>query len=413
MEPAKPAGEPVRPDGHQNLCHDSHKQATQAVVGVEFLVEKASKSTFVAIDIGNHENKSDIDIGIAILPAFPEVLLDAPLDSSGVGALASKHHAIIHNFCTPPEPEKQAPGFIAPTNRTEQLLWGTEDVMPAEKIEAELVIMLQGAQVQADLIGNDLVLVVFDWHNDLKTIAKHFPRVLPFFAWWVDIQPIVMKMDASYERTNVVRPSLGDTMKSLGYTSKIQGGVSPKFHKHKSSNDAARTLAALAGVVQRFRAGQKFDIQENRPPRRSFQPPGAKQFTRRPQPDEMYPFVAKIEMDEEGRCVPPRICHLPREWAERNLWAVFDVYRPNALGRNGVGLTRPERRHTCTEKCSGWCLWISVPTREMLEQLIRDLQGKELQDGRLRVEDISLEDAEAPMSRQELVAKLRASKTKS
>lgn len=65
----------------------------------ENLVDKASKSTFVAIDIGNHQSETAIDVGIAILPAFPDDLLGVPLDEGVVSHL--KYGARIHNIGTP------------------------------------------------------------------------------------------------------------------------------------------------------------------------------------------------------------------------------------------------------------------------------------------------------------------------
>lgn len=387
----------MEPEPCRNFWHNQDRTGT-----IENLLENVSKSTFVAIDFGNYEIEAAIDVGIAILPTFPEWLLNAPLDT-GVGALASKYGALIHNFSTPPE--AQSPKLESTKSHTEQLLWGTEDTLPAQKIEAKLVTMLQRAQRQAELEEKDLVLVLFDANNDLKANATWFPKIEPFFARWIDVQPIICRLDASYDhRTTAERPSLGDTIKCLGHTSKIRGGVSPKFHKHKSSNDAARTLTALAGAVQKFRAGEKFHIQEARQLRR----PGGAQFRTRPRPDVMYPFVAEIRMVKGQGHVSPLLCHFPREWAERTIWDVFAAFQPNAVGRNGVvrhGTSKS--RHTCNEKCSGWCVWISVPTRELLGQLVEEFGEREMLDGRLMVKDVSLA-AEAPMSREELVAKVRA-----
>lgn len=116
---------------------------------IEELVTKVSTLTFVAIDISNHENVSACDVGIAILPAFPDCFLDAPLDSSGVGALATEHGAFILNFCTPPEAQRPRLQFSRDRfsrDRTEKFLWGTEDTLPGEKIGPQLVAILQRAQ---------------------------------------------------------------------------------------------------------------------------------------------------------------------------------------------------------------------------------------------------------------------------
>jgi hypothetical protein len=45
-------------------------------------------SSIVAIDAGNHKDSAPIDAGIAILPAFPEFLLDAPLRMSPASLLS-------------------------------------------------------------------------------------------------------------------------------------------------------------------------------------------------------------------------------------------------------------------------------------------------------------------------------------
>lgn len=119
----------------------------------ENLVDRVSKSALVAIDIGNHQSETAVDVGIAILPAFPDELLDVPLKEDVAGL--SKYGARIHNFCTPTQGSRPVIDF-------EPLRFGSEETLLVEEIEGKLVKMLQHAKREADELGNELVLVLFN-----------------------------------------------------------------------------------------------------------------------------------------------------------------------------------------------------------------------------------------------------------
>lgn len=338
----------------------------------ENLVQKVSKSTLVAVDIGNHQSETALDVGIAIFPTFPSDLLDSPL-REGVADL-SRYGARIHNFRTPDQESLAAVDF-------EPLRFGSEETVEAKDIEGRLVTLLQHAKKEADSLGNELVLVLFCAGGDLKAIIRSFPKIIPLFAWWTDIQAIVTKMmTGSTEKDGRASPSLGQTLAALGHRTLSQGGTSQRLPKHKSSHDAARTLAVVAGVVRALRAGEKLTIQERRKPGSTST---RKIHTSRPRPAEMFPFVANIKM-EEG------ICPTPREYRRcGNLWDVFAAYEPNGVGRRICNSNSMDWFDRCKGRC-GACIWISVPTKKLVEQLVKDFHGKEMKDGLLVVKDTSL-----------------------
>lgn len=343
----------------------------------ENLIDRVSKSSLVAIGIGNHQSETAVDVGIAILPAFPDDLLDAPLEE-GVAGL-SKYRTRIHNFRTP------ARGSL-PSKDFEPLRFGTEETLEVDEIGGKLVKMLQQAKREADGLGNELVLVLFDAGGDLNAITRLFPKIIPLFAWWTDIQAVTSKVvvagSVGEDTPRRASPSLGETLATLGHRTLCHGGTSQRLPKHKSSHDAARTLAVVAGVVRKLRAGEKLTIRERA------KKPGSshirKIHNRRPRPAELYPFVANIKM-ERG------ICPTPREYRRcRDLWDVFAAYGPNAVGRRicHSGSSWKDWFDECKGGC-GSCIWVSFPTRALVEQLVKDLHGKQMQDGRLVVKDTS------------------------
>ncbi|KAL1870864.1 hypothetical protein Daus18300_004953 [Diaporthe australafricana] len=340
----------------------------------ENLVDNVSKSTLVAIDIGNHQSETAVDVGIAILPAFPDYLLDAPLKEGVAGLL--KYGARIHNFCTP----TQGP---LPVTDFEPLRFGTEETLEIEEIEGALVKMLQQAKREAGGLGNELVLILFCAGGDLKAITRLFPKIVPLFTWWTDVQVIATKMvtgSADGDAPKRTSPSLGETLAALGHRNLCQGGTSRRLKKHKSSHDAARTLAVVAGVVRKLRAGEGLTIQERTNPKPTCT---RKIHGCRPRPAELFPFVANIKM-EKG------ICPSPREYRRcENLWDIFAAYEPNAVGRRIYHSRSTDWFNECKGGCGG-CIWISVPTRALVEQLVKDFNGKQMKDGRLVVKDTSM-----------------------
>lgn len=278
----------------------------------------------------------------------------------------------------------------------------------AEEIEGKLVDMLQQleAKTAAASQGSELVLVLFMAAGDLHAIVRHFPKILPFFAWWVDIQIIVRKMLSTSEDVDMhgrarhtLLPSLGDTLAMLGHRALRNGGTSTRFSKHKSSHDAARTLVVLAGVVRKLRAGEAFTLPEKTKPES-----GRNVSRGRPQPAEMHPFIANIKM-QKG------ICAAPREYrclANGNLWAVFAAYQPLAVGRK-VAHDSTGKFDKCDGNC-GSCIWVSVPTKVHVERLVKDFNGKQMQRGQLVVKDTSLEGAQIALTMEEHDAKTKALK---
>lgn len=178
----------------------------------------------------------------AILPAFPDHLLDAPLEEGVAGLL--KYGARIHNFRTSTQGSLPVIDF-------ELLRFGSEETLEAGEIERKLVDMLQQAKREADGLGNELVLVLFGAGGDLQAITRFFPNIIPLVVWWTDIKTIVSKMvirsmDKDAPRRSSL--SLGDTLAALGHRALCHDGTSRRLPKHKSSHDAARTLTVVAGA---------------------------------------------------------------------------------------------------------------------------------------------------------------------
>lgn len=105
--------------------------------------------------------------------------------------------------------------------------------------------------------------------------------------------------------------------------------------------------------------------------------------TSRPKPAEMFPFIANIKM-EEG------ICPTPREYRRcGNLWDIFAAYEPNAAGRRICNSHSMDWFDRCKGRC-GARIWISVPTENLVEQLVNDFHGKQMKGGLLVVKNTSV-----------------------
>lgn len=334
----------------------------------ENLINEVTKSTLVAIDIGNHQSDTAVDVGVAILPTFP----NHPLEEGVAGLL--KYGACIHNFCTPTQ------GSL-PVTDFEPLRFGSEETLEVREIKENLLKMLKQVKREAESLGNKLALILFSAGGDLKAIIRLFPEIVELFAWWTDIQAVARKMvTREKDAFKQVSPSLGETLAALGYQALRHGGTSQRFPKHKSSHDAARTLVAVIGIVTKLGAGEKLIIQEHKK-----KSDLKKIQTSRPQPPKLFPFIANIKM-EKG------VCPTPREYRRcRNLWDIFAAYEPNAIGRRICHSNSNWRDwfHECKGGC-GACIWISVPNRVLVKQLVKDFDGKQMQDGRLVVKDTSI-----------------------
>ncbi|KAG8159022.1 hypothetical protein KVR01_011465 [Diaporthe batatas] len=103
-------------------------------------------------------------------------------------------------------------------------------------------------------------------------------------------------------------------------------------------------------------------------------------------PARLFPFVANIKM--ETGC-----CPTPREYrgCEVDLWDVFAAYEPAAVGRRicHKRSSWADWLGGCEGGC-GACIWVSVPTRALVEQIVRDFHGRQMRDGRLVVKDTSI-----------------------
>lgn len=347
----------------------------------ENLVHKVKKCTFVAIDVAGHHHEVINDIGIAILPTFPDTLLDTPLDS--VAKLETTYAARIQNF--------RIRGQPLPTGHAEPLAWGTEDMIEIEEVEDRVTQFLQQAKADADAIGNELVLLLFSAQCDLRTLVKFCPGVLTLFSWWTDLQATVSAMDevAARRDPSLRRVLLGLDMGPVDVSRK-------NAPVHPSANDAARTLAVLAGIVRKYRAGESFCVKPPQEPR-----PRCRigwHWHSRPQPSEMYPFVALLRLDHLSTTSVRSLRtveYVPKEYRHpANLYEVFAAYQPTAVARN---FKKPSRNMACVFVC--------LPTREALARFVSDYQGKQMQDGRLWVEDVSFAGApETSMSLEEIRA---------
>lgn len=312
-------------------------------------LSKVKHSTFVAIDVGGHNRESLNDLGVAVLPTFPDALLDTPLDS--VSTLSASYGAQITNFSIKGRP--------LPEKGIERLSLGSEKEIEIHEIEACLVNLLKQVKADADALGNDLVLVLFSSSGDLNTLVKFCPEVFPFFSWWTDLQAVVCNMDQ--DQLSKCTPSLGDTLRSLDLCTFAEGGKSPQYPCN-SANDAARTLAVLAGAVRMFRAGSLFHVKPPAPPteKKTYDPDQAvptKYWRNRPLPKEQYPFAVKIRRAFDPTQPLPKdkrghqSFKFPQEYGQRaDLYEVFAAYKPTAIG---------------VKYCSSMSgVWVCFPTRE-------------------------------------------------
>lgn len=101
------------------------------------------------------------------------------------------------------------------------LRFGSEETVEAKDIEGRLVALLQLAKKEADSLGNELVLVLFCASGDLRAIIRSFPKIVPLFSWWTNIQTIATKIAVgSTEKKDAPRRaslSLGETLAALGH----------------------------------------------------------------------------------------------------------------------------------------------------------------------------------------------------
>lgn len=368
----------------------------------ETLVGKVKHSTFVAVDVGAPHLEVIADIGVAVLPSFPDALLDTPLNS--LSTLWTLHGAQIKNLRISQPPLQH--------RNVERQICGSEDSIKADEIKTSLITILEQAKGEAQTLGNDLVLVLFSASSDLSTLVKLCPEMFSFFAWWTDLQAVVSDMDQDQASKSL--PSLRDTLSALGLlTFGASGCTLGKGYNNianNSANDALRTLAVLAGAVRMFRAGAKFHVKPPaRPQKRPYNPATHKKYFRgcRPRPEKLYPFVAKLRLAFDSAQPlpdkkPRRNSFFPREYGEGvDLFQIFAKYQPTAVGRRYIP--------------SNAGVWVSLPTREILQQFICDHHDKETKGGRLYVRDLSVtddSDMEVAMTREEYDTQRRAEKSR-
>lgn len=246
-----------------------------------------------------------------------------------------------------------------------------------------------------------LILVTYSSRAELSAISNLIPQLCTIFSNWVDLQPLLMDAyhsHTTYTRLDGLLISLRYAMNTLGF----HAGYQPA-NLHHAGNDALRTLAIMACLTHenvQFRRIKELEhvLRMNQFRKEQYRLKGTEKSRglkrKRPGPPSQYPHVARVtiilatDIGEEGRAgqsfagaveeqedegqlyLPPM-----EVWRPNQVWDFFAPYEPNAIGR------------VCRENC----YYVCVPTPEILQHLVQDLDHTSAcpaaQD--VRVEDVS------------------------
>jgi hypothetical protein len=256
-------------------------------------------------------------------------------------------------------------------DRIERLHWGQQETVDEDCIEERVINLLRDLGKES---RKELGLVLFSGSSELWGLAHFFPTASPLLSWWVDLHDVI----ADVERPSVSeRPSLRDTMRALGLNEKH--GISIHKSHQKSGNEALRNLAVLVSILHICKTGGSLHI--DRPWMETRPPLNRKRYSKKlPRPHEQYPHVVKISMEE-------RVCLSRELGSPNNFWDIFELYEPTAIGfkRMHRGVIR---RSTVCGACHS-CIYVCLPTRDMLDKLMAEYAGKKLSRGTLRLKDVS------------------------
>lgn len=227
-----------------------------------------------------------------------------------------------------------------------------------------------------------LILVTYSSRAELSAISNVIPQLCTLFQSWVDLQPLVMDAyhsHTAYTRLDGLRISLRYAMRTLGF----YAGYQPA-NLHHAGNDALRTLAIMACLTHKnvqFRRikelehvlrGNKHKKEQNRL-KGTEKSRGLKR--KRPGPPSLYPHIVRVtvvlapefEEDRADQSLAGTVegqedegqLHLPPVdfCSPHQVWDFFSPYEPTAIGR------------VCRENC----YYVCVPSPEILQHLIEDL----------------------------------------
>ncbi|RWA12303.1 hypothetical protein EKO27_g2773 [Xylaria grammica] len=303
-----------------------------------------SPCTFVAVDFEGLSAKEGeplgiTDIGIAAFPSPPTHIPTPIPDTSGRRSQRLQtffeQHAIECHWL-------RLKGKRPISKTKDTCHFGRlQEIEPAQT-EAELVALFQSIQQRFD---SPLVLVGFDLVFELTTMAAHLDQTFQFFSSWVDLQDIVMEIS-----NPKLTPGLRGTLQAFGFA---PGDLAVYGRKsgHNPADDTIRQLAVLSNLL-RLPEGTTLQVE----PRQKREEDKVRRFWHgcAPNPKELYPFTARVYV--RGK---PLSFILPH-WNQ--LFDIFSAYNPIAVGiasRGNYG-------------------WVSLPSLEGLNCLVKDVHGKEL-----------------------------------
>lgn len=365
---------------------------------------RLAQANFVAMDTEHRHRRGFSSIGLAFAsklepvehPAHPAamtgILEQGNLETHLPGEAPGKP-AVARSVCF------NIRGFER-SKPTKEQTWGQPDQdVDAEDVSSKLVEAVQ--QFRDAEPERPLILVTYSSRAELSAISNLVPQFCHLFSGWVDLQPLVM--DAYHEHTDYarldgLRISLRYAMRTLGFCT----GYQPS-ELHHAGNDALRTLAIMACLTHENAQFGRINELENVPgvnelQRAQLRLKGTEMSRglkgKRPGPPSTYPHVAKVtvvpaadqedenetsrppqgavgeEEHEEEMCLPPVDA---RVWRPRQVWDFFSPYKPDAIGR------------VCKEKS----YYVCVPSPEVLQHLIQDLNHTSASGQTVLVEDAS------------------------
>lgn len=284
---------------------------------------------------------------------------------------------------------------------TRERVWGPPDQdVNAQDVASKVMDAIQ--EFKKAEPEKPLILVTYSSRAELSAISNLVPQLCNLLSSWVDLQPLVMDAYHShtdYTRLDGLRISLLYAMRTLGFETGYQPG-----NLHHAGNDALRTLAIMACLTHenvQFRRIKELEhvLRVNAHRKEQNRLKGTERsrglHSKRLGPPSRYPHVARVtivlatDIGEENWATGLSIAgavneqedetqlHLPPVDIYRpdQVWDFFSPYGPNAIGR------------VCREDC----YYVCVPSPEILQHLIEDLDHNSTCSAAqtVQVEDVS------------------------
>lgn len=353
------------------------------ILDLETLHANMGHASFIAMDTEHGDSVSSI--GLAFASKLEPV--EHPIHPAAMtGAL---EEGLIQHLPdgTPPKPAiAQSICFnirgFERSQPTRERVWGRPDEdIDVQDIASKVIDAVQ--EFKEAEPEKHLILVTYSSRAELSAIANLIPQLCTYFSSWVDLQPLVRDAyhsHTTYTRLDGLLISLRYAMRTLGF----YAGYQPA-NLHHAGNDALRTLAIMTCLTHKnvqFRRIKELEhvLRVNKHRKEQLHLKGTEKSRglrkKRPGPPSKYPHVARVttvltpdlegedragqsfasaveEPEDEGQLyLAPVNVYRPDQ-----VWDFFSPYEPNAIGR----------------VCRETCYYISVPSAEILQRLIEDL----------------------------------------